>query len=303
MNQLTRDQNRASVYSGQPLRPSAGRLLVPSPVERKPPTVQAVKHVRRMRGGAQSHLILADDGYYYIVKLQNNPQDTRVLVNDWIGTRLGEMIGLPVPATAIVTVDSSLLERTPELSFELCGLKRPCTAGPSFGSRYVISPSKGSVYDYLPGGMISEVRNCRDFAGALALDKWTCNTDGRQVVYWKKSRERKFTASFIDQGYCFNAGEWSFPDAPLRGVFCRNDVYQWVTGWECFEPWLSRIENFPECAIWKLAEEVPPEWYNSDTEALKAMLTRLCERRVIVHELILSFKESLRNPFPEWTDA
>jgi hypothetical protein len=30
--------------------------------------------------------------------------------------------------------------------------------------------------------------------------------------------ERKLNASCIGQGYCFNAGEWSFPDAPLRGV-------------------------------------------------------------------------------------
>src|SRR5208337_2506709 len=56
------------------------------------------------------------------------------------------------------------------------------------------------------------------------LEKWTCNADGRQAAFWKRRGERKFTASFIDQGYCFNAGEWSFPDAPLRGVFGRNDV-------------------------------------------------------------------------------
>jgi len=34
-----------------------------------------------------------------VVKFQNNPQHTRVLVNDWLGTRLAEMIGLPVPVT------------------------------------------------------------------------------------------------------------------------------------------------------------------------------------------------------------
>ena len=52
---------------------------------------------------------------------------------------------------------------------------------------------------------------------------------------------------FIDQGYCFNAGEWDFPDSALRGVFARNFVYQHVCGWESFEPWLSRIENFRSC--------------------------------------------------------
>jgi hypothetical protein len=178
-----------------------------------------------MRGGAQSHLMRCADGFYYVVKFQNNPQHARVLVNDWLGTRLAEMVGLPVPVAAVVNVQPWLLEHTPDLRIELCGHRTMFTPGLSFGSRYVVSPIEGQVYDYLPESMIARVRNLRDFAGILALDKWTCNANGRQAAFWKRVRERKFTASFIDQGYCFNAGEWNFPDAPLRGVFGRNDVH------------------------------------------------------------------------------
>ncbi len=256
-----------------------------------------------MRGGAQSHLMRCTDGFYYVVKFQNNPQHTRVLVNDWIGTRLAEMIGLPVPVAAVIDVHPWLVEHTPELRMELCGKKQQFTAGLSFGSRYVISPLEGQVFDYLPEAMITRVRNLQDFAGILALDKWTCNANGRQVAFWKRSRERKFTASFIDQGYCFNAGEWSFPDAPLRGVFGRNDVYANVTGWESFEPWLSRIEAFPESSIWSLAEEIPPEWYGAATDELQNLLTKVLERRSRVRELILSFKNSSRAPFANWKEA
>ncbi len=35
---------------------------------------QAVQHIRRMRGGAQSHLMRCADSNYYVVKFQNNPQ-------------------------------------------------------------------------------------------------------------------------------------------------------------------------------------------------------------------------------------
>jgi hypothetical protein len=42
-------------------------------------------------------------------------------------------------------------------------------------------------------------------------------------------------------GYCFNAGEWNFSDAPLRGVYPRDEVYAGVRSWESFEPWPSRI--------------------------------------------------------------
>ncbi len=150
------------------------------------------------------------DGHYYVVKFQNNPQHTRVLVNDWLGTRLGEMIGLPMPAVAVVDVHPWLVERTPDLRIEMGGQRRMFTAGLSFGSRYVVSPLEGQVWDYLPEAMIPRVRNVGAFAGALALDKWTCNANGRQAAFWKLARERKFTASFIDQGYCFNAGRVEF---------------------------------------------------------------------------------------------
>ena len=70
---------------------------------------QAVQHIRRMRGGAQSHLMRCTDGHYYVVKFQNNPQHTRVLVNDWLGTGLAEMIGMPVPNGVASRFGSRLL--------------------------------------------------------------------------------------------------------------------------------------------------------------------------------------------------
>jgi HipA-like protein len=242
------------------------------------------------------------DGHYYVVKFQNNPQHPRVLVNDWLGTRLAEMIGLPVPATAIVHVDAQLIERTLELRVQIADRQSTFTSGPSFGSRYVVSPLEGQVYDYLPEAMMHKVRNVRDFAGILAFDKWTCNADGRQAAFWKLSRERKFTA-FIDQGYCFNAGDWAFPDAPLRGVFGRNDVYAGIRGWDSFEPWLSRIESFSESSLWRLLEETPPEWVDGAIEDLERPVLQLLMRRSQVRELILDFKNSSRNPFPNWSET
>ena len=80
-------------------------------------------------------------------------------------------------------------------------------------------------------------------------------------MFHKKFRERKYSATFIDQGYCFNAGKWKLVDAPLREVYARNSVYQGITGWKSFEPWLSRIEEFDPQKAWRIAETVPPEWY------------------------------------------
>ena len=93
--------------------------------------------------------------------------------------------------------------------------------------------------------------------------------NGRQAVFERRPRQRRYRATFIDQGFCFNAGEWTFPDSPLRGVYARNRVYLGVTGWQSFEPWLSRIEEMPPEKVWRIAELVPPEWYAGDAPALE----------------------------------
>src|ERR1700721_2568487 len=59
--------------------------------------VIAIQQIRRMRGGAQSHLMLAADGNLYVVKFRNNPQHVRVLAKEVLATRLAEAIGLSVP--------------------------------------------------------------------------------------------------------------------------------------------------------------------------------------------------------------
>ena len=256
-----------------------------------------------MKGGAQGHLMRCSDGNFYVVKFRNNPQHTRVLANELLATRLAEGAELPVPAAAVVEVEGWLVEHTPELNIQLAGSTIPCQAGLQFGSRYVVSPLEGQVFDYLPLEMLERVRNLETFAGILAIDKWTGNANGRQAAFWRRLRERKYTVAFIDQGYCFNAGEWTFLDSPMRGVYARNEVYAGVCGWESFEPWLSRVESMNENIIWAAAGEIPPEWYGSDWGALEDLTRLLVERRTRVRELISAFRASLRNPFPNWREA
>jgi len=81
--------------------------------------LRALQQIRRMRGGAQSHLMRCDDGYYYVVKFQNNLQHRRILVNELLGTRLAARLGLPTVPVEIVAVPEELIRLTPELAVEL----------------------------------------------------------------------------------------------------------------------------------------------------------------------------------------
>lgn len=63
---------------------------------------------------------------------------------------------------------------------------------------------------------------------------------GCRPFFFLEPGRSRYQAMIIDQGFCFNAGEWNFPDAPLRGLYNRHSVYRHVTGMDSFEPWLKR---------------------------------------------------------------
>jgi len=282
--------------------------------------LRAMEQIRRMRGGAQSHLMRCSDGseheLYYVVKFQNNPQHCRVLVNELLGTRLARRIGLPAPPVAVIEVSEELIRLTPALTVELPRSRIPCRAGLQFGSSYPGDPRLLTLHDFLPDEQLREVQNLHDFAGMLAFDKWTCNTNGRQTLFFRpaddpgtagkyaKSPDRydhRYATVMIDQGFCFNAGEWNYPDAPLRGLYTRNRVYEGITGMESFGPWIARIQNnISERVLDEYLNEVPPEWYEDDLDALRRLLDQLYLRRSRVPELLLAAKNSNRHPFPNW---
>jgi hypothetical protein len=284
--------------------------------------VRALEQIRRMRGGAQAHLLRCGDGNYYVVKFQNNPQHRRILVNELLGTRLASRLGLPTAPVEVVEVGAELIRLTPELSIEMPRSRTPCAAGLQFGSRYPGDPRQMTLHDFLPDEKLRAVGNLHDFAGMLVFDKWTCNTNGRQTVFFEETPQwnggaaatgaagvqnedvrgtLEYRTMMIDQGFCFNAGEWNFPDAPLRGLYARSRVYEGVSGMISFAPWLERLEKrITEKVLAELAEEIPPAWYEDDYDAVVRVLEQLLRRKQRVEELIWSAKESNRQPFASW---
>ena len=125
----------------------------------------AVQHVRRMRGGAQGHLMRCSDGNFYVVKFRNNPQHLRVLANEMLATRLADAVGLPVPTTEVVEASDWLIEHTPELRIQLAGNTIRCEPGLQFGSRYVVSPLEGQSVRLLSHGHAEEGAKPGDVCG------------------------------------------------------------------------------------------------------------------------------------------
>jgi hypothetical protein len=267
----------------------------------------AVRHVRKMRGGAQAHLLEADDGHWYVVKFRNNPQHRRVLVNETICATLLRYLNISSPETALIQVDTGFLRANPECQIQLGTRQLAVEPGWQFGSRYPGDPNRIAVYDFLPDALLGQVANLDEFRAILVLDKWVGNADGRQSVFYRAmvrnasgGGRAAFVARMIDHGYAFNGPNWDFPETPLQGLYARKLVYQGVRSLDDFQPWLEHVVHFPEEVIDRAMKIIPTEWLEGEEDALEQLLERLFERRKRVPELIEACRGTRADPFPNW---
>jgi hypothetical protein len=271
--------------------------------QRASPRIRALEFIRRMRGASQPWLVRCEDGASYVVKFQNNPQHARVLANEMLASRLARLAGLPAAASAFVEVSNSLLDVNSQLAFDVGERREPVRPGVHFGSQFPGIPSQTLVVDFLPDRLLRRIKNIAStFSGIFVFDKWTCNCDGRQVIFHRPAGDDKsaYSMAMIDHGFCFNDGEWSFPDTAIRSLYPRRLVYELVTGLESFEPYLSRIENLTRGDLEGCTHGIPPDWCQPDPEQLAQLIETLYSRRRNLRQAIVDAKNSPLAPFPRW---
>jgi hypothetical protein len=157
--------------------------------------------------------------------------------------------------------------------------------------------------DFLPDRLLRRVRDLHDvFLGTFVFDKWTCNCDGRQVIFHRPANGEgsTYSVALIDQGFCFNDGDWTFPDSPIRGIYPRRLVYEKVRGLESFEPLLSRIEDLTPGELEACTRGIPAEWCEPDPAQLTRLVETLYDRRRNLRQAIIDTKNCSLSPFPNW---
>ena len=274
--------------------------------------LNAVRLIRKMRGGAQSHLMQCDDGHFYIVKFRNNPQHRRILVNEWIAAEILHYLNISAPKTAIVNLSPVFLDANPDVCLQLGTRVIQPEGGWHFGSRHPGDPAKMSIYDFVPDVLLEKVENLAHFRAVLVFDKWLANADSRQSIFFrarirewspafaKHPNKLGFIAHMIDHGYCFDGPHWTYPDSPLHGLYFRTMVYQDVRGFEDFQPWLDQVVHFPDEVIDDAWKQLPPQWLNGDEDELDRLLQQLMNRRKRVPDLVRQSATARSNPFPKW---
>ncbi len=274
--------------------------------------VKAIRFLRKLRGGAQSHLIECADGRFYAVKFRNNPQHRRILVNEWISAVFLKYLQITTPQTAIVDLSAEFLEQNPGVHIQLGSKKVGIEPGWHFGSAYPGDPNRTAVYDFIPDLLLDKVVNLADFLGVLVFDKWAGNADSRQSIFYRARLKQwvsggdeylartGFVANMMDHGYVFDGPHWTFADSPLQGLYFRSIVYEKVRSWDDFQPWLDRVVHFPDEVVDDAIKQLPPEWLDGDDEALDQLLVKLMARRKRVPDLVRESSRGRINPFPNW---
>jgi len=277
--------------------------------------VDALRLIRKMRGGAQAHLLEAADGHCYVVKFLNNPQHRRILVNEWIAAVFLRYLGIATPEPALIRATPEFLAENPEVHFQLGSIRQPVEPGWHFGSRFPGDPARLVVYDFLPKTLLTQVENRRDFLGALAFDQWMGNADSRQAIFfrarlreWLPAHEAHpqrlgFVAHMIDHGFIFDGPHWRPQESPLQGLYFQPEVYQEVRGLDDFQPWLDRIVHFPEAVVDEAVSQIPSAWVQGDESELTRLLELVMRRRQRVPALLAACNKARSQVFPNWKNA
>lgn len=274
--------------------------------------VRARKLIRKMRGGAQAHLIEGDDAAFYVVKFINNPQHRRILINEWLAAAFLRYLQIHVPDTALIELTPEFISASPDLYLSIGPRREPILRGLHFGSRMAVHPERVAVFDFLPDKLLHKIENHADFLGALVFDKWVANADSRQAVFFR-ARAKAWTplkgeaparlgffAQMIDHGFAFNGPHWEFPDSPIQGLYFRTTVYDEVRSLDSFQPWLDMVENFPIEVVDAAWKEIPRDWIAEDENALETLLERLLQRRSRVGALIEEVRRKRTSAFANW---
>jgi hypothetical protein len=272
--------------------------------------IRATRHIRKMRGGAQAHLLAAEDGAFYVVKAANNPQGRRILVNEWIAGVFLRHLQISTPACSIIEITPEFNAEYPNFSMQLGSRQFPIDPGWHFGSRFPGDPFTLAVFDYVADDHIRECMNTWEYSAILPFDKWASNADSRQSIFYR-ARLRAANSAFettgivtqmIDHGFIFDGPRWDFSDAPMQGGYPRASVYERVRSWDDFQPWLDRIVHFPEDVIDEALRQIPPRWIEGEEDELHRLLERLLKRRKRTPDLILELKRTKPALFPNWHD-
>lgn len=243
----------------------------------------ATKHFGNVGVGVTSpQLFRANDRHFYVVKLQNNLLGSKVLVNEFIAAKLGEIMGLCFPTSNIIQILEETIQKSPQL--RALGV----VPGQHFASLYL------NHTEYVGKNNLHQAENIIEMAGILLFDYMFHNSDRtnnkKNLLLHKEDTGYKIYA--IDNSHLFKSARWT--TAHLNSINTVIKLYyrycyglllsDWLSPPDFF-PYLEKVRGISSEYINDLVAEIPEEWLPDDAER-QALVKYIILRRDMVEDIL-----------------
>jgi hypothetical protein len=259
------------------------------------PIVRAEKIIQPLSSGSSRPLLLRlEDGRVAHAKFQHNPQSTRSLCYDLLGTRLGHQLGCPVPEVVLLDIPRHAIQHMPYLT------KYRWRPGLQFATLYYHQSHPVTKHE------IQSLVNLADLPLSALFEAWLFNHDVKfSHILCVSGPAPRFI--LIDHGFILGgpfrspASLWrsrkEFPlPKPLTvmalGVPVRFD----------FTEALDRLVSLPESTIESALAHTPREWglKSAEQQAILAFLVYRQQKLKHVAEHLQQVWNARKPPDAPW---
>jgi hypothetical protein len=242
----------------------------------------AVKYMGAVGLGATAPQVFrANDDQVYIVKLQNNKMGRKVLVNEFLASRIGQLMGLCFPPSGIIRLDEEVIQKNRWLR------AAKVSAGMHFASQYL------NHTWYVDRRNLNKATNKVEMAGVMLFDHMFHNVDRtwnrKNLLLRREAGSYRLYA--IDHSHLFRKGKWTVEWlAKLNTDMTVNSTrsFGWLLKYflkkEDFAPYIAKVQQMTDGQLNELVMDIPNEWLPDEAER-QALLDYLVKRRDLTEEI------------------
>lgn len=245
--------------------------------------IYATRYIRTIKTGLSKPVLLAcnDDEKYVVKFASDNYSKNKVLINDYICSKLAEKVGIDVPKAEIIFIHNSLVEIEGDLK------NRNVREGVHFGSLFV-----GETSGMFGESLLKSIINKEQIPKIIAFDLWVGNDDRANnpgnILFTLNHEPRIVT---IDFGNSFNGPDWDSFDLnddiilpPFDGEV-YSCLKNYVLGEHPFDEICTQIEDISRADIQNCVDQIPEEWLF--TELDRQLISQfLYDRRIVLRKYI-----------------
>jgi len=231
----------------------------------------------------------ANDGKIYVVKLQNNPMGTKVLVNEYIAGWFGERMNLCFPPSDLLEIEEQVLQKSRSLK------AAKISSRVHFASQYIHSNK------YVAKNNLYKAVNKSAMAGVMLFDHMFHNID--------RTKNRKnllvclqdstYVLYAIDNSHLFVRGRWNnktLEKLVTKITVNRRRAYGWLLTYFFtsgdFTAYAAKVRNITKEELAEFAASIPEEWLPK-AEEREALLNYMIKRCEMVDEIAARLCQSI----------